>query len=257
MNEHSPIVELGATDLVTLYREMLRIRTIEEEIAARYAEQKMRCPIHLSIGQEAIAVGVSAALSREDQAVSTHRCHAHYIAKGGDIVAMLAEMMGKATGCCGGRGGSMHLFDLDAGLLLSLPIVAASIPVGVGAALAFKQENKPNVAVIYLGDASLEEGVLSRERELRGAEEVAGDLRLREQSVFRLYQPARPAAAAPADRARSRPRHADRAYRRQRRGRGLSHDGCRDCARPRWRRPDLHPRRYLSLARALRAKLRQ
>lgn len=159
MNEHSPIVDLRGSDLVTLYREMLRIRTLEEEIAARYAEQKMRCPVHLSVGQEAVAVGVSAALQPGDQAVSTHRCHAHYIAKGGNVVSLLAELMGKATGCCGGRGGSMHLFDLKAGLLLSLPIVAASIPVGVGAALAFQQEKKPNVAVIYLGDASLEEGV--------------------------------------------------------------------------------------------------
>ena len=159
MNEHSPIIELGTDDLLALYRAMLRIRTVEEEIAARYSEQKMRCPVHLSIGQEAIAVGVSAALESGDQAVSTHRCHAHYLAKGGDLIAMLAELMGRATGCCGGRGGSMHLFDLRAGLLLSLPIVAASIPVGVGAALAFKQEGKRNVAVIYLGDASLEEGV--------------------------------------------------------------------------------------------------
>jgi len=159
MNEHAPIADLRGSDLVTFFREMLRIRTVEEEIAARYAEQKMRCPVHLSIGQEAIAVGVSAALGPGDQAVSTHRCHAHYIAKGGDIVALLAELMGKSTGCCGGRGGSMHLFDLKAGLLLSLPIVAASIPVGVGAALAFSQEKKPNVAVIYFGDAALEEGV--------------------------------------------------------------------------------------------------
>jgi pyruvate dehydrogenase E1 component alpha subunit len=159
LNEHAPIADLRARDLLGFYREMLRIRAVEEEIAARYAEQKMRCPVHLSIGQEAVAVGVSAALGVDDQAVSTHRCHAHYLAKGGDLVAMLSEIMGKATGCCGGRGGSMHLFDLKAGLLLSLPIVAASIPVGVGAALAFKQEGKPNVAVIYVGDASLEEGV--------------------------------------------------------------------------------------------------
>ena len=159
MNEHAPIADLRGSDLLELYRQMLRIRTVEEEIANRYGEQKMRCPVHLSIGQEAIAVGVSAALGPGDQAVSTHRCHAHYIAKGGDVVSMLSELMGKATGCCGGRGGSMHLFDLKAGLLLSLPIVAASIPVGVGAALSFKQEKKPNVAVIYLGDASLEEGV--------------------------------------------------------------------------------------------------
>jgi TPP-dependent pyruvate/acetoin dehydrogenase alpha subunit len=159
MNKHLPTVGKRGSDLVAFYRDMLRIRAVEEGIAARYGEQKMRCPVHLSIGQEAVAVGVSAALEPGDQAVSTHRCHAHYIAKGGDIVAMLAELMGKATGCCGGRGGSMHLFDLNAGMLLSLPIVAASIPVGVGAAFAFKQEKKPNVAVIYLGDASLEEGV--------------------------------------------------------------------------------------------------
>jgi TPP-dependent pyruvate/acetoin dehydrogenase alpha subunit len=124
---------------VKLFYGMLRIRMVEEEIAARYGEEKMRCPVHLSIGQEAVPVGVSAVLSHNDQAVSTHRCHAHYLAKGGDLKAMLCEMMGRQAGCCGGRGGSMHLFDAKVGMLLSLPIVAASIPVGVGAALAIKQ----------------------------------------------------------------------------------------------------------------------
>lgn len=142
-----------------LYREMLRIRVVEEEIAARYGEEKMRCPVHLSIGQEAVPVGLSAVLRKTDQAVSTHRCHAHYLAKGGDLKAMLCEMMGREPGCCGGRGGSMHLFDRSVGMLLSLPIVAASIPVGVGAAMAMKQRGEDNVAVIYLGDASVEEGV--------------------------------------------------------------------------------------------------
>ena len=141
------------------YRDMLRIRLVEEEIAARYGQEKMRCPVHLSIGQEAVSVGVSHLLRPQDQVVSTHRCHAHYLAKGGDLVAMLGELMGKTIGCCGGRGGSMHLFDAPAGVLLSLPIVAASIPVGVGAALAMQQRGKPDVAVIYIGDASLEEGV--------------------------------------------------------------------------------------------------
>jgi TPP-dependent pyruvate/acetoin dehydrogenase alpha subunit len=141
------------------YRDMLRIRLVEEEIAARYGQEKMRCPVHLSIGQEAVSVGVSRLLRPQDQVVSTHRCHAHYLAKGGDLLAMLGELMGKEIGCCGGRGGSMHLFDPAAGVLLSLPIVAASIPVGVGAALAMQQRGKPDVAVIYIGDASLEEGV--------------------------------------------------------------------------------------------------
>ncbi len=149
---------LDAASLRAMYRAMLRIRMVEEEIAARYAQEKMRCPVHLSIGQEAVPVAVSHALRRADQVVSTHRCHAHYLAKGGELTAMLAELMGRATGCCGGRGGSMHLFDSAAGVLLSLPIVAASIPVGVGAALAMKQRRNGDVAVIYLGDASLEEG---------------------------------------------------------------------------------------------------
>jgi len=142
-----------------LFRDMLRIRMIEEEIAKRYREEKMRCPVHLSIGQEAVPVGVSAVLRRSDQVVSTHRCHAHYLAKGGDLRAMLCELMGRAGGCCGGRGGSMHLFDPAVGMLLSLPIVAASIPIGVGAALALKQAKRDDVAVVYLGDASVEEGV--------------------------------------------------------------------------------------------------
>lgn len=153
--------QIGKLDLelgLNLFREMLRIRMIEEAIAVRYSEEKMRCPVHLSIGQEAVPVGVSAVLRKEDQAVSTHRCHAHYLAKGGDLKAMLCEIMGRLPGCCGGRGGSMHLFDRDAGLLLSLPIVGASIPVGVGAAMAMKQRGEDNVAVIYLGDASVEEG---------------------------------------------------------------------------------------------------
>jgi pyruvate dehydrogenase E1 component alpha subunit len=98
-------------------------------------------------------------LRRDDQVVSTHRCHAHYLAKGGDLKAMIAELYGKATGCCGGRGGSMHLFDAHAGMLLSEPIVGSSIPVGVGAALGFQQQGRDCVAVVYLGDASLEEGV--------------------------------------------------------------------------------------------------
>ena len=150
---------LSEAELRGMYRDMLRIRMIEEEIAARYPKEMMRCPVHLSIGQEAVPVGVSRLLRASDQVVSTHRCHAHYLAKGGNLAAMLGELMGKATGCCGGRGGSMHLFDQKAGMLLSLPIVAASIPVGVGAALAIKQRGKDDVAVIYLGDASLEEGV--------------------------------------------------------------------------------------------------
>jgi pyruvate dehydrogenase E1 component alpha subunit len=154
-------IDPGPEASLRLYGSMLRIRMVEEEIATRYPaeEQKMRCPVHLSVGQEAIAAGTSVCLRPDDQVVSNHRCHAHYLAKGGDLKAMLAELYGKAAGCCGVRGGSMHLFDTAAGVLLSLPVVGSSIPIGVGAALAFKQQGRDAVCVIYLGDAALEEGV--------------------------------------------------------------------------------------------------
>ena len=93
---------------LSLEYQLLRIRMIEEAIASRYNEQQMRCPVHLSIGQEAVAVGVCAHLTPSDYAVSGHRAHAHYLAKGGNLKKMIAEIYGKATGCCKGRGGSMH-----------------------------------------------------------------------------------------------------------------------------------------------------
>lgn len=145
--------------LYALYRDMLRNRRIEEEIARRYSDQEMRCPVHLSIGQEAISAGVCLALERTDQVVSTHRAHAHYLSKGGDLKRMLAEFHGKETGCCGGRGGSMHIFDKEVGMLLSLPIVGSGIPIAVGAALAMRQNGGDTVAVAFVGDAAVEEGV--------------------------------------------------------------------------------------------------
>ena len=180
-----------------LFTAMLRIRMIEEEIAARYAQEKMRCPIHLSIGQEAVAVGVSSVLRRSDQIVTTHRCHAHYLAKGGDLKAMLCELMGREPGCCSGRGGSMHLFDREVGVLLSLPIVAASIPIGVGAAFAMKQKKEDNVAVIYLGDASVEEGVFHESANFAALHRLPA-IFVCENNLYSVYtalrdrQPARP-----------------------------------------------------------------
>jgi len=142
-----------------LLREMLYIRLVEETMAARYAEQEMRCPVHLSVGQEATAVGVCQALRVTDRVFSTHRCHAHYLAKGGDLKALLAEIYGKAAGCIGGRGGSMHLTDPEKGMIASVPIVASSIPLAVGSALARKIDRKDDGSVAFIGDASIEEGV--------------------------------------------------------------------------------------------------
>ena len=138
---------------------MNRIRLIEEAIAKKYSDQEIRCPVHLSIGQEAAAVGVISNLNKEDKIYSTHRCHAHYLAKGGDLKAMMSEIHGKVGGCCGGRGGSMHLFDDEAGIIASLPIVASVIPLAVGSALAFKLKKTDSIAGVFFGDGAVEEGV--------------------------------------------------------------------------------------------------
>jgi TPP-dependent pyruvate/acetoin dehydrogenase alpha subunit len=144
---------------VAAFASMLRIRLAEEAIADRYQEQEMRCPVHLSVGQEASAVGVCAALTTEDRMYSTHRCHAHYLAKGGGLKAMLAEIYGKAEGCIGGRGGSMHLAAPEVGLMSSVPIVASAIPLAAGAALSDKLDGNGRVTVSFIGDACVEEGV--------------------------------------------------------------------------------------------------
>ena len=142
-----------------MHHDMLRIRMVEETIAEHYKENEMRCPVHLSTGQEAVAVGVCTALKHTDRVFSTHRCHAHYLAMDGDLKAMLAEIYGKAAGCIGGRGGSMHLCDPDKGLIVSVPIVASSIPLAAGAALSDQLDGNTNVSVAFFGDASVEEGV--------------------------------------------------------------------------------------------------
>ena len=102
---------------IQLYKKLLRIRSVEYTISEKYHEQKMRCPINLSIGQEAIAVGICSNLKKEDKVFTAHRSHAHYLAKGGSLKKMIAELYGKFSGCAKGKGGSMHLIDLDCGIL--------------------------------------------------------------------------------------------------------------------------------------------
>ena len=137
---------------------MKRIRQVEEEIAERYSQGKMRCPTHLSIGQESAAMAVGAALDSADLAISSHRAHAHYLAKGGNLNAMLSEIYGKVTGCCRGRGGSMHLIDPSIGFMGSTAIVGNSIPIGVGLALSLQLKKSKNVTAIFFGDGCVEEG---------------------------------------------------------------------------------------------------
>lgn len=141
-----------------LLTSMIRIRMVEEEIALRYPEGKMRCPTHLSIGQEAVPAAVSLSVSPKDFAVSTHRGHAHYLGKGGDLKAMIAEIYGKVTGCARGRGGSMHLIDRSVGFMGTSAIVGNSIPLGVGLALSAQLKKTNQLSCVFLGDGATEEG---------------------------------------------------------------------------------------------------
>jgi TPP-dependent pyruvate/acetoin dehydrogenase alpha subunit len=144
--------------LKQLYYQMLRIRMVEEKIVELYPEQEMRCPIHIYIGQEAIATGVCANLSGNDYVLSNHRSHGHYLAKGGNLKAMMAELYGKVTGCSKGKGGSMHLVDLSAGFLGATPIVGSTIPIAVGVALGSVMRGEQCVTVVFFGDAAVETG---------------------------------------------------------------------------------------------------
>ena len=152
---------LNKKTAIALYRNMLRIRMVEETILNLYPEQEMRCPVHLCIGQEAIAAGVCANLRKEDYIMSNHRSHGHYLAKGGNLKAMLAEIYGKKTGCSKGKGGSMHLVDLSVNMLGATSIVAGVIPVAAGAAFGAMMRKEKRLAVVFFGEAATEEGVFS------------------------------------------------------------------------------------------------
>ena len=144
--------------LLDAYRQMLKIRLVEERLVVEYREKNIRSFVHFYIGQEAIAVGVCMNLTKKDYAFGTHRCHGHYLAKGGDLKAMVAELYGKATGCAGGRGGSMHLIDKSVGYMGSISILASVAPIVAGAAFALKKAGNGNVAVVFVGDGAADEG---------------------------------------------------------------------------------------------------
>ena len=167
---------------------MTRIRMVEEEIAKRYPEQEIRCPVHLSIGQEAAAVGVCSALQVTDWAFSGHRNHAHYLAKGGNLKAMIAEIYGKVTGCSGGRGGSMHLTDQHCGFIGATPIVGSTVPIAVGAALTAHREGKGRIVVVFLGDGAMEAGVIHESLNFAALKELP-ILFVCENNLYSVYSP--------------------------------------------------------------------
>jgi len=146
--------------LLNLYRTMLQIRLVEESLVEPILNGDVKCPVHLYTGEEAIATGVCAALFETDYVFGNHRSHGHYLAKGGDVKTLVAEIYGKETGCARGRGGSMHVIDPEIGMMGAAPIVAGTISLAVGAALASKIRKDNRVSVSFFGDGATGEGVL-------------------------------------------------------------------------------------------------
>jgi pyruvate dehydrogenase E1 component alpha subunit len=146
--------------LLKMYRMMLLIRLCEESMVQPILDGDVKCPVHLYTGEEAIATGVCAALLKSDYVFGNHRSHGHYLAKGGDLKALIAEIYGKETGCARGRGGSMHVIDPENGMLGAAPIVAGTISLATGAALAAKIRKDNRVSVSFFGDGATGEGVL-------------------------------------------------------------------------------------------------
>jgi len=151
-------MSIAKEELIRLYRTMLTIRRFEEHCYTGFASNAIPGVVHSYIGEEACATGVCAALRREDKIVSTHRGHGHCIAKGADIRRMMAEIYGRSTGLCKGKGGSMHIADFSAGMLGANGIVGGGFGIGVGAALACKLDKSDRVAVVFFGDGASREG---------------------------------------------------------------------------------------------------
>lgn len=144
--------------LLDLYRQMVRIRKFEERVKYLFLEGVMPGTIHQCNGQEACAVGVCAALEADDVITTTHRPHGHALAKGISVGAAMAELFGRTTGCCRGKGGSLHLGDLAQGVVPAVAIVGGGVPIATGVALAFKMRKERRVAVCFMGDGATNEG---------------------------------------------------------------------------------------------------
>jgi TPP-dependent pyruvate/acetoin dehydrogenase alpha subunit len=141
-----------------LYRSMYLIRRVEEEIIRLYPTDKIKSPVHLSIGQEAVAVAVCDQLDKRDYVFGTYRGHALYLAKGGDVPRMMAELYGKVDGCARGKAGSMHLVDPEVGMMGTSAVVATGISNAVGAALALRMKKSPAIVACFFGEGAVDEG---------------------------------------------------------------------------------------------------
>ena len=148
----------NSNDLVNLLDRMWLIRAFEEKVSALYAERQIVGLLHLSIGQEAVAVGACSLLRADDYVYGGHRSHGHAIAKGADINRLMAEIAGRATGYCGGKGGSMHIVAKECGFVTATGVVGGTIPLALGAAFAAKEKKKGQVAVVFFGDGAGQAG---------------------------------------------------------------------------------------------------
>jgi pyruvate dehydrogenase E1 component alpha subunit len=149
---------LGKEKLVEMYRKMLEIRFFEEKVFELYAQNLVPGTIHLYAGEEAVAVGVCSSLRRDDYITSTHRGHGHCIAKGADLKRTMAEILGKKTGYCKGKGGSMHIADFSIGMLGATAVVGAGIPIAVGAGLSIKLRGTDQVVGCFFGEGASNQG---------------------------------------------------------------------------------------------------
>jgi len=150
--------DFSSETVLDIYTRMLRIRRFEEQVGKLFAQGQLPGFVHLYIGEEAVGAGVCAALRDDDYIISTHRGHGHVIAKGGDFNRMMAELFGKATGYCKGKGGSMHIADFSIGMLGACGIVGGGIPVAVGAGLSARTRGTDQVSVTFFGDGAANEG---------------------------------------------------------------------------------------------------
>ncbi len=175
-------------DTARLYRSLQLIRRAEEVIAEIYPSDKIKSPVHLSIGQEAVSVGVCDALRADDVVSGTYRSHASYIAKGGDLKAMFAELYGKATGCAGGKAGSMHLIDMTNNVMGSSAVVGTTVPIALGYAYAIKRRREDRVVAAFFGDGATEEGVFHESLNFAALKQLPV-LFVCENNQFAIHQP--------------------------------------------------------------------
>ena len=154
------ITGIDSDVLFSMLKKMILIRKAEEKISENVENGTIKCPSHLGIGQEAIAVASALSMNKGDKVFGAHRSHAHFLALNDDTFSLFAEVLGRVDGCSQGMGGSMHIIDIENGFYGSVPLVGATIPIATGSALAAKMSNKGNIAISFFGDGACEEGVL-------------------------------------------------------------------------------------------------